>query len=172
VRIAGFLRRPNCPRSPKTRASARVASNPLQWLSGEEGDQAADDRLSQDSKTPCSTSVSRDLGPGTSRSKSSHQGEGQVQVLCKSDLVRSLCLLIPERGRLAQHMASNEPLSPEAMWAATDDLRALYSLDLSVLYLPGHQPIEGRCPVKCCQLKLDRCLSWGPLFVCCRTDNR
>jgi hypothetical protein len=53
-------------------------------------------------------------------------------------------------------MASDEPLSPGAMWDAMYDLHSLCSRDLSVLYLPGHEPFDGNCPVKCCGLKLER----------------
>jgi hypothetical protein len=75
---------------------------------------------------------------------------------CKTDLVQNLCLLIPERGRLALIMASDEPMSPAATWQAMLDLYSLSTRDLSVLYLPGLEPFEGACPVKCCRLKLDR----------------
>ena len=84
------------------------------------------------------------------------RGKEQPRDVCKTDLVRNLCLLVPERGRLAQWMASDEPLSSSAMWRATHDLRSLCCRDLSVLFLPDHQPVGGSCPVKCCQLKLDR----------------
>ena len=65
------------------------------------------------------------------------------------------CLLVPERGRLARWMASDEPLSSSEMWRATHDLHSLCCRDLSVLFLPGHQPVGASCPVACCQLKLD-----------------
>ena len=84
------------------------------------------------------------------------RGKEQPRDVCKTDLVRNLCLLVPERGRLAQWMASDESLSSSAMWLATHDLCSLCCRDLSVLFLPGHQPAGGSCPVKCCQLKLDR----------------
>jgi hypothetical protein len=62
--------------------------------------------------------------------------------------VYSLCLLIPKRGRLAQRMASDEPLSPSAIWDAMYDLYSLYSRDLSVLYLLGYEPLDGSYPIK------------------------
>ncbi|MCJ1426427.1 hypothetical protein MMC29_004330 [Sticta canariensis] len=76
------------------------------------------------------------------------RGKEQPRDLCTTDLVHNLCLLIPERGRLAQLMASDEPLSPGAMWDAMRDLHSLCSRDFSVLYLPGHEPLDGSCPVK------------------------
>jgi hypothetical protein len=84
------------------------------------------------------------------------RGTEEAGDLCKTDLVRNLHLLIPERGRLAQSMASDEPLSPAAMWRAMGDLHSLCTQDLTVLYLPGSEPREGACPVKCCQLKMNR----------------
>ncbi|KAL2440885.1 hypothetical protein ABEF95_008226 [Exophiala dermatitidis] len=83
------------------------------------------------------------------------RGKEQPGDICKTDLAGRLCL-IPERGRLAQRMASDEPLSPDAMWDAMRDLHALCIRDFSVLYLPGLEPVDGACPVKCCQLQLDR----------------
>ena len=74
----------------------------------------------------------------------------------KTDLVQSLCLLIPERGRLAQVMASDEPLAPPVMWLAMQDLYSLCTRDLTILYLPGHEPLDNACPVKCCRQKLNR----------------
>ncbi|KIW99701.1 uncharacterized protein Z518_11114 [Rhinocladiella mackenziei CBS 650.93] len=72
-----------------------------------------------------------------------------------TDLVQHLSLLIPERGRLAQWMCQDEPLSPESMWQAMRDLHSLCTRDLTVLYLPGLNPREGRCPVKSCQKLMD-----------------
>jgi Protein of unknown function (DUF3435) len=84
------------------------------------------------------------------------RGKEQPKDACKSDVVQILRLLIPERERLAQKMALDEPLSSNVMWQATSDLYALCHQDTTVLYLPGHEPVEGACPVKCCRLKLDR----------------
>ena len=43
-----------------------------------------------------------------------------------SDHFQSLCLLVPERGRLTPLMASDNPLSPAEMWRAIQDLHSLY----------------------------------------------
>ena len=83
------------------------------------------------------------------------RGKEQLSSLCKTDLVQNLCLLIPERGRLALIMAPDEPLSPAATWQATPDLHPLCTRDLSVLFLAGLEPFNGACPVKCCRLKLE-----------------
>ncbi|KAK5214871.1 hypothetical protein LTR96_011715 [Exophiala xenobiotica] len=74
----------------------------------------------------------------------------------KTDFVQSLCLLIPERGRLAQEMAADHALEPTEMWQALQDLYTLCVQDFTVLYLPKSCPVDGACPVKCCQLRMDR----------------
>ena len=84
------------------------------------------------------------------------RGKEQAQDLDRTDLVQSLCLLFPERARVAQRLASDEPLTPEARWLAMEDLSALCTRDFSVLFLPGNQPTGGACSVKCCRLDLDR----------------
>jgi hypothetical protein len=55
------------------------------------------------------------------------RGKEQPHDLCRIDLVHSLCLLIPEPRRLAQRMASDEPLSPGAVWGAMRDLTCTLS---------------------------------------------
>ena len=82
------------------------------------------------------------------------RGKEQASDLDRTDLVQSLCLLFPERARLAQRLASNEPLSAETKWLAMEDLQTLCARDSPVLYLPDCQPINERCPVKCCQFEL------------------
>ena len=87
--------------------------------------------------------------------KVASRGLTNEQDAVRSDLVRSMSLLVPERSRLAQRMLSTEILSPEERWSAMDDIYSLCSRDLSVLYLPLHQPTDGKCPVKCCQTEMD-----------------
>ncbi|KAK5202942.1 hypothetical protein LTR41_011299 [Exophiala xenobiotica] len=73
----------------------------------------------------------------------------------KTDFVQSLCLLIPERGRLAQKMAADHALEPTEMWKTMQDLYTLCMQDFTLLYLPKSRPVDGACPVKCCQLRMD-----------------
>lgn len=87
------------------------------------------------------------------------QGKQPPSDISKTDLVRNLSLLIPEWGHLAETMASDEPLSPAVMWHAMQDLHSLCTRDHTILYLPGHEPLKGSCPVKCCPLKLKRWVS-------------
>ena len=83
------------------------------------------------------------------------RGREQARDLNRTDLVQSLCLLFPERARLAQRLASDEPLTAGTKWLAMEDLYTLCSRDFPVLYLPGCQPVVETCPVKCCQLALE-----------------
>ena len=84
------------------------------------------------------------------------RGKERAHDLDRTDLVHSLCLLFPERARLAQRLASDEPLTAEAKWLAMEDLYTLCTRDSSVLYLPGCQPVGGACPIECCRLALER----------------
>ena len=84
------------------------------------------------------------------------RGKIQPRGIYKTDLVENLCLLIPERGRLAPLVDTDEPLSPAAMWHAMQDMLSLCLRDLSVLYLPRLEPFEDACPVKCCRQKMTR----------------
>lgn len=84
------------------------------------------------------------------------RGREQARDLDRTDLVQSLCLLFPERARLAQRLASDEPLTAETKWLAMEDLYTLCTRDFPVLYLPGCQPVVETCPVECCQLALER----------------
>ncbi|KAF7504465.1 hypothetical protein GJ744_002202 [Endocarpon pusillum] len=84
------------------------------------------------------------------------RGKEQPDDRDRTDLVGALCILIPERRRLAGRMKSREPLTPESMWLAIQDLYTLCRKDSSVLYLNGLQPAGGACPVKDCLKDLDR----------------
>lgn len=82
------------------------------------------------------------------------RGKKQRDDPCRADLFQSLFLLFPERRRLAQRMASDAIMTSEERWLGMEDLYTLCTRDYSVLYLPGHQPVNGRCPVKYCQCNL------------------
>lgn len=72
------------------------------------------------------------------------------------DILQCLFQLIPERKRLAHWMAAENPLPSQEMWQAMADIHTLLTKDLTVIYLPGHEPIEGTCPVKRCEFRLAR----------------
>lgn len=65
------------------------------------------------------------------------RGKERPRDLCKTELARNLCLLVPERGRLAQWMASDEPLSPGEMWRAAQDLHSLCCRDFVGTFSPS-----------------------------------
>ena len=65
----------------------------------------------------------------------------------KTELAPSIYKLFPERGRLAEKMASTHPLTADQMCAALRDLHTLSLRDSNVLYLRGSRPIDGACPV-------------------------
>ena len=83
------------------------------------------------------------------------RGKGQREDPRRNDLVQSLFLLFPERRRIAQQLASEEAMTSEERWLIMEDLHRLCTRDLTVLFLPGHQPVDGCCPVKCCRLELE-----------------
>ena len=84
------------------------------------------------------------------------RGKEQAHNPNRTDVVERLYLLFPKRARLAQRLVSEELLTAETKWLAMTDLYTFCTRDSSVLYLPGCQPVEGRCPIECCQLELER----------------
>ena len=68
----------------------------------------------------------------------------------KTDRLQTLSLVFPERGRLAQRMISAESISDGGRRQCMEDLYAMITRDYSVLYRPGEEPIDGRCPVESC----------------------
>jgi hypothetical protein len=84
------------------------------------------------------------------------RGKERAKDVRRNDLLQQLCLLRPERRRLAKVMASEDPLSPAQTWQSIRDMVSLCTQDFTVVYLPGHEPIEGACPVACCRLELER----------------
>jgi hypothetical protein len=89
-------------------------------------------------------------------SKILNRGKQPAMDISGTDQLQSLCLLIPERGRLATWIASDAPLSPSETWQAIRDLHSLCVPVSTVLYLPGREPVQGACPVARCKLNLTR----------------
>jgi hypothetical protein len=89
-------------------------------------------------------------------SKILNRGKQPAMDVSGTDQLQSLCLLIPERGRLATWIASDAPLSPSETWQAIRDLHSLCVPVSTVLYLPGREPVQGACPVARCKLNLTR----------------
>lgn len=74
----------------------------------------------------------------------------------KTDLESVLSRLMPERGRVAKLMISNQAATEQERKNAIEDLCSLISRDLTALHLPGEKPIDGLCPVKCCGKEMQR----------------
>ena len=89
-------------------------------------------------------------------SKILNRGKLPVTDIGGQDQLQSLCLLIPERRRLATWLASDAPLSSTEMWQAIRDLHSLLVQKSTVLYLPGREPVQGACPVEQCKRNLTR----------------
>ena len=68
----------------------------------------------------------------------------------RTDLLEILSLVMPELGRLARTMISNEVVSEKERRQAIEDLCSLASQDCTVLYRPGEKPVNGVCPAKDC----------------------
>jgi hypothetical protein len=73
----------------------------------------------------------------------------------KTELAQSVYILCPERGRLAEKMASTHPMPSDEMWDALHDLYSLCSQDSDVLCLPGTCPVDGVCPIGHCKRRLN-----------------
>ena len=79
---------------------------------------------------------------------------GRVASKVDTDVSR-LCLLIPERARIAEQMKRDSDISRDEMRQATHDLLELYKRDCTYFSLPGEEgPAGGLCPV--CSKKIRR----------------
>lgn len=68
----------------------------------------------------------------------------------QTDLSDILCVIMPERGRLARTMISNEVVSADERKQAVKDLHSLVSQDCTVIYRPQERPIDDVCPREGC----------------------
>ena len=84
------------------------------------------------------------------------RGKDTTDVCAKTDVVRILSSIVPERGRLAKRMASDETLLPEEKLQALQDLVSLCTRDFEVFYRPEEEPIDGACPIAGCGLKMSK----------------
>jgi hypothetical protein len=79
---------------------------------------------------------------------------GKVASGVDTDVSR-LCLLIPERARIAEQMKRDSDLSRDKMRQATRDLFDLCKRDCTSFYLPGEEgPVNALCPV--CRRRIKR----------------
>ena len=84
------------------------------------------------------------------------RGKGRLESDATSDLLETMSLILPERGRLAKAMVSQEEASDESHRQTMRDLYSLISRDYSVVYRPGEEPVDGLCPVGGCDVEMDR----------------
>lgn len=74
----------------------------------------------------------------------------------KTDLLKILSQIMPERGRLARMMSLRQVISVEERRQVIEDLCSLANRDCTTIYLPGESPIDGVCPVQGCDMKMER----------------
>jgi hypothetical protein len=109
-------------------------------------------RVPQDPRARYTSPASKGMDQDRRVWKVLTRGKERAQDVCTDDLLQHFCLLRPEGCRLAKMIASDDPLSPAHTWQAIHDVLSLCTRDFTVVYLPGHEPVEGACPVACCRL--------------------
>ena len=67
-----------------------------------------------------------------------------------------LSRIMPERGRLARAMVSENEVSLEERRQVIEDLCTLASRDCTTIYLPEESPIHGVCPTQGCHVEMQR----------------
>ncbi|KAL3434604.1 hypothetical protein BDV09DRAFT_195641 [Aspergillus tetrazonus] len=76
--------------------------------------------------------------------------------LDRTGCTRVLAKLMPELGRLAAVMSSNQQLEFDDKLTAIQDLCTHGGRDFDVVYRPGEYPVEGFCPAPGCQVEITR----------------
>jgi hypothetical protein len=77
------------------------------------------------------------------------QGKEQVEDVMPTELVQALSVIILERRRLTKMMISDKAVSEQKRKQTIADLYSFITRDYTVLYLPGEEPVNGTCPIKC-----------------------
>lgn len=85
-----------------------------------------------------------------------NRGKEETPALEKDVCTQALALIMPKSARIAIMMSCTEELSFERMLLFVEDLRKHCSRDFDVVYLPGENPDQGRCPVESCQKSIRR----------------
>ena len=83
------------------------------------------------------------------------QGKEQAEDFTPTQLVQTLSMIMPERGRLTEMMISDKVISEPERKQAVIDLYSFITRDYTVLYRPGEEPIGGACPVNDCGKKME-----------------
>lgn len=98
------------------------------------------------------------------------RGKGRAEDQSQTDLSDILARVMPERGRLAKTMISDQVVSEKERKDAIKDLCSLASLDYTAVYRPGEEPAQGIYPVRSCSLAMNRYLSLRS-NDCATSDN-
>jgi hypothetical protein len=83
------------------------------------------------------------------------RGRERAEHTQQTAVKRAQCNLMPELGRMAAVMSSKESLSFDEKVVVVKDLYTQCLRDFDVVYRPGEEPVEGRCPVKSCGKSLE-----------------
>ena len=84
------------------------------------------------------------------------RGKERPEDQSQTDLSDILARVMPERGRLAKTMISDQIVSEKERKDAIRDLCSLASLDCTTVYRPGEEPVQGMCPLESCSLAMNR----------------
>jgi hypothetical protein len=84
------------------------------------------------------------------------RGKERTNDSIRTEFVQDLIWLMPERARLAEMITSEKTLSMKEKLRAVEDLLSLCTRDLGVMYRPKEEPINGKCPIKSCQIPIGR----------------
>lgn len=82
------------------------------------------------------------------------RGEKQPDDTSRVDLVHCMSYLTPERQRITEHLTSTLALTDDSRWNVCEDLYKLCARNSTTIYLPGHDPIEDKCPIRKCSQNL------------------
>ncbi|CAF9912407.1 MAG: hypothetical protein GOMPHAMPRED_007652 [Gomphillus americanus] len=72
----------------------------------------------------------------------------------KAEILDAMAYILPGRVRLALAMTSDAPACEEQRWQTIYDLYDLIIRDHTVIYLPGEGPVNGKCLLERCSLRL------------------
>lgn len=75
--------------------------------------------------------------------------------LPRSQNFKMICRLIPARRELARFMLAKILLTRDQWFDALRALLALCKLDMTVMFRPRQQPLQGICPAKTCEVNID-----------------
>ena len=87
------------------------------------------------------------------------------------DRAQALFRVMPERGRLADMITSNEPRTRAQRLSAVQDILSLCTRNFEVMYRPAEEPVDGACPVCRCKLPEVKRSRADHIHACRRKEN-